>query len=167
MAPKEAPYFPVETALQLSPKNDALSFLPINSACPDGLCDVPVEVGLFFDGTNNNLDRDLNGQRIAAVSDDELKRIKAQAKATGKSVQELFPTAPTQLGPPLPLVSRSHSNVARLYRAFPRNKQPTGFHGYYIQGVGTPFPEIGEFTESAEGKAFAKGGQARIIWGPD
>ena len=51
MAPKEAPYFPVETALQLSPKNDALSFLPINSACPDGLCDVPVEVGLFFDGT--------------------------------------------------------------------------------------------------------------------
>jgi hypothetical protein len=35
----------------LSPKNDALSFLPINSACPDGLCDVPVEVGLFFDGT--------------------------------------------------------------------------------------------------------------------
>lgn len=165
MAPKEAPYFPVETALQLSPKNDALSFLPINSACPDGLCDVPVEVGLFFDGTNNNLDRDLNGQRIAAVSDDELKRIKAKAKATGKSVQELFPTAPTQLGPPLPLVSRSHSNVARLYRAFPRNKQPTGFHGYYIQGVGTPFPEIGEFTESAEGKAFAKGGQARIIWG--
>lgn len=164
MAPAEAPYFPVESAFQLKPKNDALSLLFATGTCPDGPCDTPVEVGLFFDGTNNNLDRDLTGQRVAAVSDDELKKIKAQAKATGKSVRELFPAAPPQLGPPLPEVSRSHSNVARLYRAFPRDKQPTGFHGYYIQGVGTPFPEIGEFTESAEGKAFAKGGQARIIW---
>ena len=32
-----------------------------------------------------------------------------------------------------------------------------GLYRFYIQGVGTPFPEIGEPTESAEGKAFAKG----------
>ncbi|MYM27041.1 hypothetical protein GTP58_01730 [Duganella sp. CY15W] len=40
-----------------------------------------------------------------------------------------------------------------------------GYFPYYIAGVGTPFPEIGELTETDEGKAFAKGGQARIVWG--
>lgn len=55
--------------------------------------------------------------------------------------------------------------MARLYRAFPQGKRKDGLYGFYIQGVGTPFAEIGELTESAEGKAFAKGGQARIIWG--
>ncbi len=59
----------------------------------------------------------------------------------------------------------SHSNVARLYLAFPRTKERSGYFGNYIPGVGTPFKEIGEMTESDEGKAFAKGGQARIIWG--
>lgn len=88
MAPAEAPYFPVESAFQLKPKNDALSLLFATGTCPDGPCDTPVEVGLFFDGTNNNLDRDLTGQRVAAVSDDELKKIKAQAKATGKRIAE-------------------------------------------------------------------------------
>ena len=67
MAPAEAPYFPVESAFQLKPKNDALSLLFATGTCPDGPCDTPVEVGLFFDGTNNNLDRDLTGQRVAAV----------------------------------------------------------------------------------------------------
>ncbi len=34
-----------------------------------------------------------------------------------------------------------------------------------MPGVGTEFKEIGEHTESSEGKAFALGGQARIIYG--
>lgn len=50
MAPAEAPYFPVESAFQLKPKNDALSLLFATGTCPDGPCDTPVEVGLFFDG---------------------------------------------------------------------------------------------------------------------
>ncbi len=65
----------------------------------------------------------------------------------------------------MPPEEASHSNVARLYQGFPRTKRKDGLFGFYIQGVGTPFPEIGEPTESAEGKAFAKGGQARIMWG--
>ncbi len=35
---------------------------------------------------------------------------------------------------------------------------------YYLPGVGTPFKEIGELTESSEGKSFAMGGEARIHW---
>ncbi|MDB5802344.1 MAG: hypothetical protein JWL63_3283 [Rhodocyclales bacterium] len=34
-----------------------------------------------------------------------------------------------------------------------------------MPGVGTEFKEIGEPTESSAGKAFAKGGEPRIIWG--
>lgn len=34
-----------------------------------------------------------------------------------------------------------------------------------IAGVGTPFGKMGELTEIDDGKALAKGGQARIIWG--
>lgn len=60
---------------------------------------------------------------------------------------------------------KSHSNVARLFEAYPWDKQKEGYHPYYIQGVGTPFEEIGEPTESQEGKAFAKGGLPRIVWG--
>lgn len=60
---------------------------------------------------------------------------------------------------------KSHSNVARLFEAYPSDKQKEGYLRFYIQGVGTPFEEIGEPTESQEGKAFAKGGLPRIVWG--
>lgn len=163
--PQDAPYVPVAKALTLSARVDAISTLAANAACPDGLCDIPVEVGLFFDGTNNNMERDLNGERIAVPSsNDEMRKLKARAKAEGTTLEKLL-SKPARKGAPLPAMERSHSNVARLYRAFPDDKREIGMHGYYIQGVGTPFPEVEEPTESAEGKAFAKGGQVRIIWG--
>ena len=109
-------------------------------------CSIPVRVGIFFDGTNNNLERDRNGVRTG-VLDPKTKR-------------------------PIPINNvvidvndASHSNVARLFAAFPSDKRGAGYYRYYIPGVGTPFKEIGELTESDEGKAFAKGGQPRIIWG--
>ena len=160
-----APFFPTERALVLPLRMDALSAMALS--CDDGgkPCSIPVQVGLFFDGTNNNLDRDLNGQRIAVpYSDKTRKRLEAKARAEGKSVDSVQPPKPKQKDP-MPADEASHSNVARLYQAFPRTKRQEGLYGFYIQGVGTPFPEIGEPTESAEGKAFAKGGQARIIWG--
>ncbi|WP_454764592.1 phospholipase effector Tle1 domain-containing protein [Cupriavidus campinensis] len=87
-----------------------------------------VNVGLFFDGTNNNMKRDYDDK---------------------------------------PPATRCHSNVVRLYLAYP-DKRSLGsanqYFPYYIPGVGTPFPEIGETTETQAGKAFAKGGQARILW---
>lgn len=83
------------------------------------LCDTHVNVGIFFDGTNNNMDRD----------------------------------RPT-LG---------HSNVVVLYDTY-RDDPDDGYFAYYVPGVGTPFPKIGEDTESSDGKSKASGGDARINW---
>jgi len=94
-------------------------------------CQTIVNVGLFFDGTNNNMERDYNKP--------------APAK-------------------------RFHSNVVRLFNAYPDDKHNTPdrseyFYPFYLPGVGTPFPQIGEMGESTMGRAFAAGGQARILWG--
>jgi len=59
--------------------------------------------------------------------------------------------------------NQSHTNVARLFNAaMDQNEQ--GIFKYYIPGVGTPFPQIGEYLYSQEGKAFAKGFNQRCIW---
>ncbi|NMG42692.1 DUF2235 domain-containing protein [Aromatoleum toluvorans] len=112
----------------------------------DTPCSIPVRVGLFFDGTNNNLERDRDGKRMGLPD--------------------------PETGIPGPLANRplrpqdcSHSNIARLFRSYPADKQDSGYYSFYVSGVGTPFKEIGELTESAGGKAFARGGEARIIWG--
>ena len=110
-------------------------------------CCIPVHVGLFFDGTNNNMERDLNGKRIGLAIDPQTK--KPVLMPNRKMVAEQC----------------SHSNVVRLHRAFPGDKQSSGYYRNYIPGVGTEFEKIGEPTESTEGKAFAKGGQPRIMWG--
>lgn len=101
---------------------------------------------MFFDGTNNNLERDRNGLRTGVID---------QGTKVPVNIEKI----------PLRPEDASHSNIARLFLAYPSDKQQSGYHPNYIPGVGTPFKEIGELTESDEGKAFAKGGQARIIWG--
>jgi Uncharacterized alpha/beta hydrolase domain (DUF2235) len=163
--PEAAPYHPIGQALKLTTKADGLTFLSMPIDDSDKPCSIPVQVALFFDGTNNNLERDLKGKRIAApLTAAKRKKLEAQAKADGKLDGSIEPAAPKQKSP-FPVNEASHSNVVRLYQAFPAEKTTAGLHRFYIQGVGTDFPEIGEANESAEGKAFAKGGQARIIWG--
>lgn len=88
-------------------------------------CDQTIWVGNFFDGTNNNKERDKD--RISKP------------------------------------VKRSHSNIVVLHDAY-KNDPDANHFAYYIPGVGTPFPQIGEKTESAEGRAMAKGGEARLQW---
>ncbi|MCE1238729.1 MAG: DUF2235 domain-containing protein, partial [Azonexaceae bacterium] len=88
-------------------------------------CTADVQIGVFFDGTNNNKRRD----------------------------QEMVPDPN----------ARSHSNVVVLHDAFASMRER--HYRIYVPGVGTPFPEIGELTESSEGKAMARGGEARIFWG--
>lgn len=103
-------------------------------------CDVNLFLGTFFDGTNNNLKRD-------------------RPKFT-------------------------QSNVARLYEAFPGGKddhdsepwpdlaQYPNFFRTYIPGVGTEFDKVGDsgkgfnalFSDRAAGLAFARHGEARILW---
>lgn len=96
-------------------------------------CSVKLAFGFFFDGTNNNLDRDRK--------------------------------------------THNHSNVARLYLAFPGSDKSTPWpeakqrypHYFrtYVPGVGTKFAEVGDTGEGKmkrDGLAFAKLGQNRIIW---
>ncbi len=96
-------------------------------------CSVNLAFGFFFDGTNNNLDKD-------------------------------YPV-------------QGHSNVARLYLAFPgtdgelkwpdaKTRYPHYFRTY-IPGVGTKFDQVGDTGEGKmkkDGLAFAKLGENRIIW---
>jgi hypothetical protein len=86
-------------------------------------CSGQVFVGLFFDGTGNNLELDYNQP------------------------------APDK---------RKHSNVVRLYQTF-RDEHTAGYLRFYLPGVGTPFPEIGD-SGGKLGKAMAARGEDRIHW---
>lgn len=97
------------------------------------VCCGTVYVGMFFDGTGNNRDKD-------------------------------YVKPPPE--------ERKHSNVVRLYHAYPdRVKKGTdSYYGFYIPGVGTPFTEIGdlpliEVVGQPFGAGFAAMGEARINWG--
>jgi len=103
-------------------------------------CNVSLFLGMFFDGTNNNLERDEP--------------------------------------------NHTNSNVARLYRAFPRSAKLDGpkqtgwrrskeYDGYkqflpsYIPGVGTEFKDVGDTGKGQDrtlGLASAYLGENRIIW---
>ena len=60
--------------------------------------------------------------------------------------------------------SQSHTNVARLFNAAIDRPDQDMFR-FYIAGVGTLFPELGEDTYDSKGKAFAKGFGKRCTWG--
>lgn len=115
--------FPESGQRQLSPKEQlqrakAMACLANKEKSP--ACVANLSVGIFFDGTGNNM-------------------------------KDHYP-------------KHGHSNVVRLYSAFP-DKPRDGYLRYYIPGVGTPFPEIGENGYSSLGKATALGGEQRINWG--
>ena len=56
------------------------------------------------------------------------------------------------------------TNIARLYHTSLEH-QESGYFRYYIPGVGTPFPEIGELDFTTFGMAVANRGEDRINWG--
>ena len=86
-------------------------------------CTGQLNIGIFFDGTGNNLVADY---------------------------KKLKPS------------ERKHSNVVKLFNAYPdQNKE--GYFAHYIPGVGTPFPEIGDSGRAAGG-AFGWNGENRTIW---
>ncbi|MFM0241203.1 T6SS phospholipase effector Tle1-like catalytic domain-containing protein [Paraburkholderia phytofirmans] len=57
-----------------------------------------------------------------------------------------------------------HTNVARLFNVA-IEKHTDGLFPFYIPGVGTPIPDIGENTYLQMGKAMAKGFNGRCLWG--
>jgi len=60
-------------------------------------------------------------------------------------------------------LKRCHTNVARLFNVA-IDKNDDCLFAFYIPGVGTPLPEIGETTYSQMGKAMAEGFNARCLW---
>jgi uncharacterized protein (DUF2235 family) len=82
-------------------------------------CEAIINIGFFFDGTNNNKDRDSG--------------------------------------------NCTDSNIARLHDVYVDMKDH-GYSRYYIPGVGTKFPEIGEYFETATGSGCAFGSEARVIY---
>ena len=58
------------------------------------------------------------------------------------------------------------SNIAKLFHASLRGREAEekGYFSYYMPGVGTAFPDIGELDYSAEGLRYATGGEDRINW---
>lgn len=160
--PEKAPY-PIADYLKPSAQERSVGLLAESDNETALPCSIPVNVGLFFDGTNNHMERDRDGLREPVPwTDEELKQAKNEARKAGRDPKEVKGPPPMPQKPP---EQCSHSNVARLYEAYPADKRPEGYSRFYIQGVGTPFPKIGEPTESQEGKAFAKGGLPRIVWG--
>jgi Uncharacterized alpha/beta hydrolase domain (DUF2235) len=87
-------------------------------------CSGQVHVGIFFDGTGNNMKADFTD---------------------------------------LPPAQRKHSNVVKLFRCMPTLRE-AGRYSYYIPGVGTPFPDIGENKAAMGGGGAGVGGAQRITW---
>ncbi|MDO9005532.1 MAG: DUF2235 domain-containing protein [Aquabacterium sp.] len=54
-----------------------------------------------------------------------------------------------------------HSNVVRLFNAYPKDSQDKGIYKHYIPGLGTYFRAIGDIGDD-DGSAFAKYGDARL-----
>jgi hypothetical protein len=97
-----------------------------------GSCDKNLKVGIFFDGTNNNRQRD------------KLDNLANRQKQYHSNIVRLF---------------ESHKDVGEQGAL-----QADDCFSFYVPGVGTRFPEGLEYRESQDGKAMAKGGQARILF---
>jgi Uncharacterized alpha/beta hydrolase domain (DUF2235) len=59
---------------------------------------------------------------------------------------------------------RKHSNVARLFAAYP-DDPAEGYFRMYVPGLGTPFPQIGEAEPAAAGNLGGQGGDGRVNFG--
>ncbi len=120
--------FPADGYRKLTAKETMQRAKALNCTIPTdnkATCSGQVHVGIFFDGTGNNLKADYTD---------------------------------------LPPEKRKHSNIVRLFHAYPPRPEK-GYFRYYIPGVGTPFPEIGESSAAKMGAAAAAGGANRILWG--
>lgn len=106
------------------------------ASSPKPTCTGQVFVGMFFDGTGNNMKEDY----------------------------EDFKDDPRH---------QKHSNVVRLFNAHPGQRiiAGNGYYRYYMPGLGTPFPEIGDAKDQMQGAtqkmgaAMALYGAARVVWG--
>jgi hypothetical protein len=117
--------FPSAGVRKLSPKEVMQRATALACTLPkDGppSCSGQIFVGLFFDGTGNNMKADYDT------------------------------LAPEK---------RRHSNIVKLHQTYDYKKP--GHYRFYMPGVGTAFPEIGDKGGSG-GSTFAEYGMHRILW---
>ena len=108
-------------------------------------CCKTLHVSLFFDGTGNNLNNDLYQSAIPHPT----------------NVVRLFRAS---IGAGYAGGTAINSAIAKelMDREGIGNGQ---YFKYYMPGVGTPFPEIGDLDYSSGGLAYARYGEERINWG--
>ena len=100
--PDKAPY-PVADYLKPTAQERSASFLTNCETATALHCSIPVNVGLFFDGTNNHMERDRNGKREPVPwTDNELRQAKTKARKAGRDPNEVKGPPPI---PNLPLAS--------------------------------------------------------------
>lgn len=123
--------FPETGVRKLTPKETLQRMRALSCTLPKQnrpACSGQLHVGIFFDGTGNNMRDDF------------------------------------ELPPP---EKRKHSNVVRLFHTY-RNEPSNGYLSYYIPGVGTPFPEIGDNNRYVgnvnRGSVGGERGEDRLIW---
>jgi len=99
-------------------------------------------------------------QALACVSGKDSSKCQGQIHVvlffdgTGNNInQDYFEVKPERQKP---------SNIARMFLAA-RDKPDNGYFAFYMPGVGTPFPEIGD-KGGVLGGAAGAGGEARILW---
>lgn len=108
-------------------------------------CCKTLHVSLFFDGTGNNLNNDLYQSAIPHPT----------------NVARLFRAS---IGAGYAGGTATNASIAKglMDRDGVGNGQ---YFKYYMPGVGTPFPEVGDLDYSTGGLAYARYGEERINWG--
>jgi hypothetical protein len=106
-------------------------------------CCKTVHISLFFDGTGNNLNNDLYKSSIPHPTN--IARLFRAAIGEGHAGGTTHSTGAGGL-----------TDAAGV-----GNGQ---YFKYYMPGVGTPFPEVGDLDYTSEGLAYARRGEERINW---
>ncbi|WP_043199057.1 T6SS phospholipase effector Tle1-like catalytic domain-containing protein [Pseudomonas putida] len=107
-------------------------------------CCQTLHISLFFDGTGNNLSNDLYESAVPHPTN--IARLFRASIGDGHAGGTM------------------HSGKARWLT----DAAGTGgnqYFKYYMPGVGTPFPEVGDLDYTSDGLAFARRGEERINWG--
>ncbi|MFA7895796.1 T6SS phospholipase effector Tle1-like catalytic domain-containing protein [Pseudomonas putida] len=108
-------------------------------------CSRTLHISLFFDGTGNNLNNDLFESAVPHPT----------------NIARLF-RATIGAGHAGGTAHRSNGTSGLTDAPGTGNGD---YYKYYMPGVGTPFPEVGDLDYTTEGLAFARRGEERINWG--
>lgn len=131
--------------IQLEPEEayrDALSLAAGRRVPPP--CCKSLHISLFFDGTGNNLNHDLYTARPASPTN--------IARLFRASIGDGYAGGTAHSAGAAALTDAPGTGYGQFFK-------------YYMPGVGTPFPEVGDLEYSDSGLIYANAGEERINWG--